>query len=100
MPKTNLTIRIVEINGRCPIYKLGDQFQISAGYVLEGRDNFCMHAIAALLPYYTALSRGISPAELGLCKPGENKAYVQCPDPESRTGGGTVVMEIARSNGP
>lgn len=97
MSKSELKIRVVEINGMCPVYKLGDEFKISAGYVLEGRDNYCFHALSSLMPYYVALSRGIPPADLGLCKPGENKAYIQCPDPVSKTGGGSVVFEITRN---
>ena len=92
--KNNLKIRVVEIIGRCLVYRLGDDFRISAGYDLDGRETYCMHALGTLLPYSVALSRGIKTSELGLCKPGASKAYVQCPDPQSRTGGGTVVFEI------
>lgn len=91
-----IRIRVVELSGFCPVFRLGDEFKISAGYVLEGRDTYCMHALSALLPYYIALSQGIAPASLGLCKDGENAAYIQCPDPQKRSGGGTVVFEISR----
>lgn len=96
MSDFTVKVRIVEINGFCPVFRIGDEFKISAGYVLEGREKYCMHAISSLLPYYIALSRGVSPATLGLCKEGENVAYVQCPDPQKQTGGGTVVLELSR----
>ncbi len=97
MPKNSLKIRVVEINGFCPVYRLGDEFSINAGYVLEGRESYCMHSIASLLPFFVALSRGITPEDLGLCKSGVNKAFIQCLDPVQRTGGGTVIFEITRA---
>jgi len=96
LPDNTIKVRIVEISGFCPVYKLGDEFKINAGYVLEGCEKHCMHALSALLPYYIALSRGVQPSALGLCKEGENVAYVQCPDPQRITGGGTVVLELSR----
>lgn len=97
MADYSVKVRIVELNGFCPVFRLGDEFRISAGYVLEGREQYCMHAISALLPYYVALSRGVSPASLGLCKEGQDVAYVQCPDAHRFTGGGTVVFELSRA---
>lgn len=97
MSKNTLSVRIVEISGFCPVYRLGDEFSITAGYVLEGRENYCMHSIAVLMPYFVALSRGVPPEDLAMCKLGEDKAYIQCPDPVNRTGGGTVVLEITRT---
>jgi uncharacterized repeat protein (TIGR04076 family) len=96
LKKNILKIRVVQIDGFCPVFRLGDEFKISAGYVLEGREQYCMHALAALFPYYVALSHGVTPASLGLCKEGENVAYVQCPDPQKASGGGTVVLELSR----
>ena len=87
----------MDISGFCPVFRLGDEFKITAGYVLEGREQYCLHALSSLMTFSIALSRGISPAELGLCKQGEDRAYVQCPDPQKRTGGGTVVFEIVRT---
>ena len=52
-----------------------------------------MPSSASLMPYSVALSRGISPVELGLAREGD-VAYVQCLDPCERTGGGTVVFAV------
>ena len=85
----NLRVSVAEIKGRCPIYKVGDVFYIVDGYKLQATQLICMHSLASIMPYYVALSRGITPAELGL---GEDKAHVQCLDPCDYTGGGTVVF--------
>ena len=50
-----------------------------------------MHSLASLMPYYIALSRGISPESLGLSGPKEGMAYLQCLDPCELTGGGTAI---------
>ncbi len=91
-PKT-LVIQIAEIHGHCPVYRVGDCFRIRDGYRLEADRPLCMHALASLMPYYVALSRGISSAELGLAD-GQGIACVQCLDPAHRTGGGTVTFQI------
>jgi len=88
-----LKIRVKEITGKCPVYKIGDEFLIEDGYKLKSTIKICMHSLASIMPYYVALSRGVNPASLGLAKSG-NKAYVQCLDPCKLTGGGTVIFEI------
>jgi uncharacterized repeat protein (TIGR04076 family) len=55
-----------------------------------------MHALDSLCPYYLTLSRGISPADLGLAGP-DGAAYMQCPDPQHLTGGSTVTFRIPQS---
>ncbi|MBM3329887.1 MAG: TIGR04076 family protein [Calditrichaeota bacterium] len=94
MEKKNLRVRVVEINGFCPCYRLGDEFTIRAGYMLEGRSVYCLHALSALLPFYVALASGVDPVSLGLARPGEKAAYIQCPDPQKSIGGGTVIFEV------
>ncbi|MEW5761721.1 MAG: TIGR04076 family protein [Bacillota bacterium] len=89
----NLIIRVVEIKGRCPVYRVGDMFKVVGGYRLATDIPLCLHGLVTLMPYYVALSRGINPVELGLGREGR-AAYVQCPDPCERTGGGTVVFKI------
>jgi uncharacterized repeat protein (TIGR04076 family) len=54
-----------------------------------------MHSLASLMPYYVALSKGISPQALGLSGTKPNRAYLQCLDPCEVTGGGTVIFEIS-----
>lgn len=88
-----LRIEVVEIRGKCPVYNVGDAFLIIEGFKLLSSRPLCMHSLVSLLPYYVALARGLAPRELGLARDGET-AYVQCLDPCSYTGGGTVVFAI------
>ena len=89
-----LVIEVVDIQGHCPVYQLGDQFHIKEGYKLVAGQAVCMHALQSLCPYYVPLSRGIAPADLGLAG-ADGAAYVQCLDPQRYTGGGTVTFRIA-----
>lgn len=91
----DLLVEVVEIEGHCPVYTVGNSFRILEGFKLVVGKPLCMHSMASLMPYYVALSRGVSPLELGLARKG-NVAYVQCLDPCERTGGGTVVFGIRR----
>ena len=90
-----LIARVIAIEGKCPVYRLGDKIVIEDGFrlKLEETDAVCMHSLASLMPYYVALSKGVSPGELGLSAEG-GKAYVQCLDPARYTGGGTVTFEV------
>jgi uncharacterized repeat protein (TIGR04076 family) len=92
-----LVIRVINIKGNCPVYKLEDKIIIEEGYKLnlKNTDNFCMHSAASFMPYYVALSKGVDPKSLGLAKEGK-KAYLQCVDPCEYTGGGTVTFELER----
>jgi uncharacterized repeat protein (TIGR04076 family) len=92
----DLEVKIAEIKGNCPVYRKGDSFIIIEGYKLKAEKPVCMHSLASIMPYYVALSRGISPGELGLAKENKNIAYVQCLDPCECTGGGTVVFAIKK----
>ena len=91
----DLTVKVVRICGKCPVYEVGDKFFIRKGYKLESKIPVCMHSLASLLPYYNAFAKGISPRELGLGK--GKKLFVQCLDPHDLTDGGTVTMEISRN---
>lgn len=95
-----IVVRVIEIKGRCPVYQVGDTFRIVDGFRLVAEKALCMHSLASLMPYYIALSRGVSPVELGLGREGD-VAYLQCLDPCERTGGGTAVFAVsfARPNG-
>lgn len=93
----DLRVEVIKIKGHCPVYTVGDSFRIREGFKLVAEKPLCMHSLASIIPYYVALSRGVSPAELGLARKG-NVAYVQCLDPCGHTGGGTVVFAI-RSEG-
>ncbi|ASJ01962.1 TIGR04076 family protein [Thermococcus profundus] len=89
-----LEIRVVEIRGKCPVFRVGDRIVIEGPAInLKETDAVCTHAFASFLPYIVALRKGIKPSELGLG--GRDKAYVQCLDPgPPYTDGGTVIFEI------
>jgi uncharacterized repeat protein (TIGR04076 family) len=89
-----LLIEIVEVEGHCPVYEVGDIFRIEEGYQLVSDKPVCMHALQSISPYYVALSRGVQPADLGLSGPRQGATYVQCLDPVAYTDGGTVTFEI------
>ncbi len=88
----DLEVRVWEIRGSCPVYREGDIFYIIGGFRLKSAIELCMHSLASLMPFYAALSRGISPREMGL---GQEEAYVQCPDPCYLTGGGTATFRLS-----
>jgi uncharacterized repeat protein (TIGR04076 family) len=70
---------------------------LKAGYQLVSDTPVCMHGLAALMPYYNAL-RVSEPAKWGLDgKKDKTKAYIQCPDPECHTGGGTAIFEVSKA---
>jgi uncharacterized repeat protein (TIGR04076 family) len=91
-----IVVTVKEIRDHCPTYKIGDSFALKAGYQLVSDIPVCMHALAALMPYYNAL-RVSEPAEWGLDgKKDKSKAYIQCPDPFDCTNVGTVTFEISK----
>lgn len=96
-----LVITVEEIKGRCPAYQKGDKIVLDNGFKFNLKETTacCMHALGPILPFYCALAKGLPPKMMGLA-PKENKeskkAYVHCPDPCERTGGGTVLFSIER----
>ncbi len=95
----DLLVRVKEVKGHCPVYKVGDNFQLKDGYRLVTQIPLCMHSLASLLPHYNAL-RVSHPVEWGLAgKDDKTKGYVQCLDPFAYTDGGTVVFEISKIEG-
>ena len=97
-----LSITVDEIQGRCPVYKVGDKIVLEGGYRmnLEETDAVCMHSLASIMPYHIALARGISARSCGLNPEADLPAYVQCLDPVHKTGGGTVTFRIEREGPP
>ena len=92
----DLIVKVREIKGTCPVYKVGDTFKLEESYRLVSEIPLCMHSLAALMPHYNAL-RVSEHNGWGLAgKQDADKAYVQCLDPVAYTGGGTVVFEITR----
>jgi uncharacterized repeat protein (TIGR04076 family) len=94
----DLRIKIIEVKGKCIVYKPGDIIYLDKGYSmnLEKTDAVCMHSLASIIPYHLPLSFGVKPGQLGLAGKNrdEKKAYVQCLDPCEKTGGGTAIFEI------
>ncbi|MGC8962840.1 MAG: TIGR04076 family protein [Candidatus Bipolaricaulaceae bacterium] len=90
---SNLLVKVIDVKGHCPVYKVGDVFRIVDGFKLVSDKPLCIHSLTSFMPYYVALSRGVSPSELGLAREGK-AAYLQCPDPCELTGGGTVIFGI------
>ncbi|RLC60946.1 MAG: TIGR04076 family protein [Chloroflexota bacterium] len=93
---SDLIVDVVSVAGHCPVFAVGDRFEVADGFRLRADRDLCMHALMALAPYYVALSRGVEPADLGLAGP-DGAAYVQCLDPQHVTGGGTVTFRIRRA---
>ncbi len=93
-----LIIRVAEIKGKCPVYRTGDRLILHEGYILRGETTgqVCLHSLAAVLPYYVALSKGIAAKDLGLARGDSEEAFVQCLDPCDLTGGGTVIFGLKR----
>ncbi|MFC1636775.1 TIGR04076 family protein [Planctomycetota bacterium] len=92
----DIVVTVKEIRGHCPTYRVGSSFRLKAGYQLVSDTPVCMHALAALMPYYNAL-RVSEPAQWGLDgKEDASKAYIQCPDPFDCTNGGTAIFEISK----
>lgn len=92
----HLLIRVAEVKGSCPVYKEGDSFKLEGGFRLVSDFPVCMHSLAALMPHYNAL-RVSDPEHWHLAgKEDKTKAYVQCLDPVSYTGGGTTILEISK----
>ncbi|HUV75120.1 MAG TPA: TIGR04076 family protein [Dehalococcoidales bacterium] len=95
-----LEIKVCEIRGICPVYKVGDRAIIDGPRILlDKTDAVCIHAFSTLLHYVVALDEGADPVELGLSKDKEY-AYMQCVDPgQPYTEGGTVVFRCRRVEG-
>ena len=91
--RLRLQIQVIDIQGHCPVYRVGDSFHIEDGYKLVADCAVCMHALQSLNPYYVALSRSIEPSALGIAGK-DGAAHVQCLDPQKYTDGGTVTFRI------
>jgi len=92
----DLVIKVKEIKGNCPVYKVNDSFILKDGYKLVSKIPLCMHSLASLLPYYNALTIS-NPDYWGLAgREDKTKAYIQCLDARPYTDGGTAIFEISR----
>ena len=94
----DLIIKVEEIKGHCPVYKVGDIFKLEDGYRLTAEIPLCMHALSSIMPFYNAL-RVSEPSLWGLAdRDGSGSAYFQCPDALPYTGGGTVYFAVSKSD--
>ena len=93
-------IKVCQVRGVCPVYKVGDRMVIDGPKMLIDRtDAVCVHALSTLLHYVVALDEGADPVKLGLSKDKEH-AYMQCVDPgQPYTEGGTVIFKCRRVKG-
>ena len=93
-------LRVCEIRGKCPVYKVGDKMTIRGAEILMDKTNTIrIHALSTLLHYIVALDGGADPVKLGLSK-NKDHAYMQCVDPgEPYTEGGTVIFDCQRLEG-
>ncbi|MCK4331821.1 MAG: TIGR04076 family protein [Dehalococcoidia bacterium] len=97
-----LEIRVCEIKGKCPVYKIGDKIVIDDPKILlDKTDALCTHALSTLLHYVTMLEHDWCPVKLGLTtRQDPDHAYMQCVDPGAPyTEGGTVIFECRRIEG-
>jgi len=79
------------------VYRTEDRIVLRKGYRLDLHESHavCMHSLASVRPYYNVVAREVAPEDLGLVDQEEN-ACVQCLDPCEETGGGTVIVGLAR----
>ncbi|MBT9141260.1 MAG: hypothetical protein DDT30_01849 [Dehalococcoidia bacterium] len=94
-----LELKVCEIRGSCPAYKVGDKIMIDDPRILLDRtDALCTHALSTLLHYATILEHDWCPVKLGLTISDDpDHAYMQCVDPgKPYTEGGTVIFECRK----
>ena len=96
-----LVITVEDVKGRCPAYRTGDRVVLDSGFKFNLRETTacCMHSLGSIMPFYCALAKGIAPKSMGLAPKEDRespKAYVHCPDPCEKSGGGTVLFSIER----
>ena len=92
-----IKIRVKEIRGYCPIYRVDDEIIIIGCHIVKIPDNgICLHSIISMATFIYALTHGVSAKELGIGKE-ENVGFIQCQDPgPPLTEGGTVFFELRR----
>ena len=94
-----LKITVHRINGKCPVFREGDQIVIKNPNIdLSGTDALCTHALPTILHYALILEYNWCPLKLGLTtEKDQDHAYFQCLDPgEPYTSGGTVLFRVEK----
>ena len=97
MTRCRVIATVKEVQGKCPLYKLGDRIVFEGFYVKSNESNdVCIHAFAAMSTLLSAFLHGTLAKDLGIgVEP--DVGYVQCPDPgPPYTKGGKVIFELKR----
>ncbi|MGQ4871301.1 MAG: TIGR04076 family protein [Candidatus Thorarchaeota archaeon] len=96
---TRIRIRVHDIRGSCPVFKVGDEIVIDGAELVMSETNaYCVWAAASFTPYLHAIRAGVPPNVVGLATHGSDY-YVQCLDPgPPLTPGGTVVFKMSRES--
>ncbi len=99
MKRCKLIIEVVEVRGKCSVYKPGDRMTVvMPELIIKETDKVCIHAFTAMQTLLQAMARGISARELGIGER-DDEGFVQCPDPgPPYTRGGTVIFRIRRAS--
>lgn len=95
----DLLVTVIQVDGFCPVHKVGDKFRLECGYKLicSESDNICIHAMGSFLSFVVGLSAGLPLEDLGLGHEEDGIAYLRCLDPgPPLTEGGTVTFAITR----
>jgi len=97
MAKYRVIIKVKEVRGKCPIYKVGDKVFLEWFYIVPEKScKVCMHAFSAMLTLLSSFIHGVSAKDLGIGDK-DDVGYLQCPDPgPPHTCGGTVLFELRR----
>jgi len=48
---SELVIKVLEIKGHCPVYRLGSKFRMVEGFKLLTDEPLCMPSLVSLFPY-------------------------------------------------
>lgn len=97
MPLHNVEIKVMDINGYCPVYKKGD-VMVLEGFRIRSKKSadICIHALTGMMSLLSAFSHGLSAKDLGIGS-SDDLGYVKCPDPgPPLTEGGSVLFELRR----
>jgi len=90
MPEYQVIVKVIEIRGKCPFYKVGDKLIINRQEVPIDQitpKKLCLHSICGLYGTIMQVRGGIA-----------EKIYAQCldPGPSYNKDGGTVIFEVKR----
>ena len=103
--RCKVVLEVVEVRGKCPIYKVGDKVAMDEPAYLFGTKSYrmpeetnaiCIGFATSLFAYEMPLLRGIDPVKLWLAKEG-GSAYITCQAPdvgETPKAHGTVIWKV------